>query len=92
MLPIIRTFIAFPAGVAKMNQVRFHVYTFIGSWPWCYALAYIGMKLGSKWDTDPRFKAVFQKFHLGVEAIILIAFVWFVASHWKNRIRTPATS
>jgi hypothetical protein len=50
------------------------------------------MKLGSKWDTDPRFKAVFQKFHLGVEAIILIAFVWFVASHWKNRIRTPATS
>jgi membrane protein DedA with SNARE-associated domain len=92
MLPIVRTFIAFPAGVAKMNLVRFHVYTFIGSWPWCYALAYIGMKLGSKWDTDPRFKAIFQKFHLGVEAVIVIAFVWFLASHWKNRIRTPATS
>jgi membrane protein DedA with SNARE-associated domain len=35
MLPIIRTFIAFPAGVAKMNQFKFHLYTFIGSWPWC---------------------------------------------------------
>ena len=46
MLPIIRTFIAFPAGVAKMNQARFHIYTFVGSWPWCYALAYVGVRLG----------------------------------------------
>src|SRR5258707_4891523 len=55
MLPIIRTFIAFPAGVAKMNLFRFHLYTFIGSWPWCYALAYVGMKLGATWNSDPRF-------------------------------------
>ncbi len=46
MLPIVRTFIALPAGIARMNQLKFHLYTFIGSWPWCYALAYIGMKLG----------------------------------------------
>ena len=88
MLPIIRTFIAFPAGVAKMNQVRFHVYTFLGSWPWCYALAYVGMKLGDAWQTDPRLKEVFHRFHLGVEAVLAVALVWFVASHWKNRIRT----
>src|ERR1700678_1235912 len=88
MLPIIRTFIAFPAGIAKMNQLRFHVYTFIGSWPWCYVLAYIGMKLGATWNSDPRFKEVFHRFHLGVEAVIVIAFIWFVISHWKNRIRT----
>jgi membrane protein DedA with SNARE-associated domain len=88
MLPIVRTFIAFPAGVAKMNQLRFHIYTFIGSWPWCYVLAYIGMKLGATWNTDPRFKAVFQRFHLAVEVVIIAAFVWFVISHWKNRIRT----
>ena len=87
MLPIVRTFIAFPAGVAKMNQFRFHIYTFIGSWPWCYALAYIGMKLGATWNTNPRFKEVFHRFHLGVEAVIVIAFIWFVISHWKNRIR-----
>lgn len=90
MLPIIRTFIAFPAGVAKMNLVRFHLYTFLGSWPWCYVLAYVGMKLGASWNTDPRFKAVFQRFHVGVEVVIVAAFVWFVVSHWKNRIRTEA--
>jgi membrane protein DedA with SNARE-associated domain len=87
MLPIIRTFIAFPAGVAKMNQVRFHIYTFVGSWPWCYVLAYIGMTLGEKFRSDPRFKETFHRFHLGVEVALLAGFVWFVVSHWKNRIR-----
>lgn len=90
MLPIVRTFIAFPAGVAKMNQVRFHLYTFIGSWPWCYALAYVGMKLGASWNTNPQFQAIFHRFHLAVEAVIVLGFVLFVTSHWKNRIRTDA--
>ena len=88
MLPIVRTFIAFPAGVAKMNQLRFHIYTFIGSWPWCYALAWVGMKLGSEWDSDPRFKTIFHRFHTAVEVLLVVGIVWFVASHWKNRIRT----
>jgi membrane protein DedA with SNARE-associated domain len=90
LLPIVRTFIALPAGIAKMNQVRFHVYTFIGSWPWCYALAFIGMKLGATFDSDPRFKQFFAHFHLVVEAVILAGIVWFVVSHWKNRIRQTA--
>jgi membrane protein DedA with SNARE-associated domain len=88
LLPIVRTFIALPAGIAKMNLVRFHVYTFVGSWPWCYALAYVGMKLGARFSTDPQFKEIFHRFHLGVEVVILAAFAWFVVSHWKNRIRT----
>jgi membrane protein DedA with SNARE-associated domain len=88
MLPIVRTFIAFPAGVAKMNQLRFHIYTFIGSWPWCYALAWVGMKLGATWNSDPRFKEIFHRFHLAVELVLVAAFLWFVISHWKNRIRT----
>ena len=87
MLPIVRTFIAFPAGVAKMNQARFHIYTFVGSWPWCYALAWVGMRLGASFNTDPRFKAIFHRFHLAVEALIVLGIVWFVWSHWKNRIR-----
>jgi membrane protein DedA with SNARE-associated domain len=87
MLPIIRTFIAFPAGVAKMNQVRFHIYTFIGSFPWCYALAYIGMKLGEEARTDPRFQEIFHRFQLAVELVIVVYYVW---THWKNRIRTEA--
>ena len=87
MLPIVRTFIAFPAGIAKMNQVRFHIYTFIGSWPWCYALAYIGMKLGAAWNTDPRFQLEFHRFHVAVETLLLAAIIWFFWTHWKNRTR-----
>ena len=87
MLPIVRTFIALPAGIAKMNQFRFHLYTFIGSWPWCYALAYVGMRLGSTWETNPKFKEVFHRFHLGVEVVLLVGIIWFVSSHWKNRIK-----
>jgi membrane protein DedA with SNARE-associated domain len=90
MLPIVRTFIALPAGIAKMNQFRFHLYTFIGSWPWCYALAYVGMKLGDKWQTDPRFKEVFHRFHLGVEAVLLFGIILFVWTHWKNRTGAQA--
>jgi len=87
MLPIVRTFIAFPAGVAKMNQVRFHIYTFIGSWPWCYVLAYVGMKLGASFASNPRFRDLFQRFHLGVELLIAAGIVWFVWTHWRNRVR-----
>ena len=90
MLPIVRTFIAFPAGVAKMNQVRFHIYTFVGSWPWCYVLAYVGMRLGASWNSNPQFKEVFHRFHLGVEGVLVVGLVWFVVSHWRGRIRAEA--
>ena len=53
LLPVIRSFIAFPAGVARMKLVPFHLYTFVGSWPWCFGLAWVGMKLGDRWDSDP---------------------------------------
>ena len=46
------------------------------------------MKLGSRFQTDPRFKAIFQRFHVGVEALILVGIVWFVWTHWKNRTGT----
>jgi membrane protein DedA with SNARE-associated domain len=87
MLPIVRTFIAFPAGIARMNQVRFHIYTFIGSFPWCYVLAYIGMKLGARWNTDPRFKAFFDRFHHSVEVVLVAAIAYFIWTHWQNRTK-----
>jgi membrane protein DedA with SNARE-associated domain len=86
LLPVVRTFIAFPAGVARMPQLRFHIYTFIGSWPWCFGLAYVGMKLGEKWHTDPRFEQAFHRFHLVVELGLLVAIIWFVWTH-INRFR-----
>jgi membrane protein DedA with SNARE-associated domain len=88
LLPVVRTFIALPAGIARMPQLRFHVYTFLGSWPWCFALAYAGMKLGEGWETDPRFKAVFHRFHLGVELVLVAGIAWFIWSHLKGRRRS----
>ena len=46
MLPVVRTFIALPAGIAKMDRTRFHLFTFIGSLPWCVGLAWVGYLLG----------------------------------------------
>src|SRR5438270_401899 len=49
LLPVVRTFIALPAGVARMPKLRFHIYTFLGSWPWCFGLAWHGMTLDQNW-------------------------------------------
>lgn len=87
LLPVVRTFIALPAGIAKMNQIRFHIFTFVGSWPWCFMLAWIGMRLGEQWDTDPRLKAWFHRFDAVILAVIVIGAIWFVWTHWKHRIR-----
>jgi membrane protein DedA with SNARE-associated domain len=87
LMPVVRTFIALPAGIARMPQFRFHLYTFLGSWPWCFVLAWAGMRLGQAWDTDPRFKAVYHRFHVGVEVLLLAAIVWFVWTHWRNRVQ-----
>jgi membrane protein DedA with SNARE-associated domain len=87
LLPVIRTFIALPAGVARMNQPKFHFYTFIGSWPWCLGLAYVGMKLGQRWDTDPRLRIWFHRFDAVILAVILIGIVVFVWTRWQGRIR-----
>jgi membrane protein DedA with SNARE-associated domain len=91
LLPVVRTFIAFPAGIAKMPQLKFHIYTFVGSWPWCFALAYAGMRLGEAWHTDPRFYAIYHRFHLAVEIALLLGIVWFIWTH-LNRAREATTA
>ncbi len=90
LLPVVRTFIALPAGIAKMPRLRFHIYTFVGSWPWCFLLAYVGMKLGEKWETDPRLKTWLHRFDAIIIVGLLVAIAWFVWSHWKNRVRVEA--
>lgn len=92
LLPVVRTFIALPAGIARMSQVRFHIYTFLGSLPWCYVLAYAGVRLGRAWDTDPRFKELYHRYQLAIEVILVAAFLWFVWTHWKNRTRADEPS
>lgn len=84
LLPVVRTFIALPAGIARMPRVRFHLYTFLGSWPWCYVLAYLGMKAGENWQYLGKY---FHRFDAVIGTVIAAGVIWFVWSHWKHRMR-----
>ena len=84
LLPVVRTFIALPAGVARMNFLRFNIYTFLGSLPWCLALAYAGLKLGERWTI---LRQYFHRFDTAILILIVIAGAWFVRNRWKNRLR-----
>jgi membrane protein DedA with SNARE-associated domain len=86
LLPVIRTFIALPAGIARMNMVKFQLYTFVGSWPWCYALAYFGMKLGARWDSDPRLKEIMRRFDAVVVVALLALVALYVWTHVRHRV------
>jgi len=87
LLPVVRTFIALPAGIARMPQGKFQVYTFLGSWPWCYALAYVGERLGERWNTDPTLKEFMHRFDGVIVAGIVVLAVWYVWTHLKHRRR-----
>jgi membrane protein DedA with SNARE-associated domain len=84
LLPVIRTFIALPAGIARMNVLRFNIYTFLGSLPWCWALAYVGYKLGPRW---PILREYFHRFDAVIGVVVVAGVVWFVYSRWKGRLR-----
>jgi membrane protein DedA with SNARE-associated domain len=85
LLPVIRTFIAFPAGLARMPMMKFQIYTFLGSWPWCFALAYIGFLLGKRWDSDPTFRSLFHRFDVLIVGLLLAGLAWFAWSRWRAR-------
>ena len=85
LLPVVRTFIALPAGIARMRQAKFQAYTFAGSFLWCYALAYVGQKLGERWDSDPRLKEIFHRFDAAIAGAIVIAVALYVWLHVRHR-------
>jgi membrane protein DedA with SNARE-associated domain len=87
MLPMVQTYVAFPAGIGKMPRLRFHIYTTMGSLIWYFCLAWVGMKLGQSWNTDPRLEEAFHHFHLAVELAVVALFVWFLREHIKRRKR-----
>lgn len=88
LLPVVRTFIAFPAGLARMPMAKFQIYTFLGSWPWCFGLAYIGMLLGARWDSDPTFRSLFHRFDAVIVALLAAGLAWFVWTRWCERAGT----
>lgn len=88
MLPLVRTFIALPAGVARMRLLRFSVYTFLGSLPWCYLLAYAGYQLGNNWTM---IEPYFRRFDVVWAPLILIALglaIWHHVGKFKAKLRS----
>lgn len=84
LLPVVRTFIAFPAGVARMSLTRFVVYTFLGSLPWCIGLAYVGQLLGEQWDKNDALKTWFHRFDFLIGVVIVAAALLWVWRHVRR--------
>jgi len=81
LLPVVRTFIAFPAGVARMRLMPFSLYTLAGSYLWCLVLAWIGMKMGEHWEAIGPY---FRRFDNLVAALIAIAIALAVYSRLRG--------
>ncbi|MHB8418055.1 MAG: DedA family protein [Myxococcales bacterium] len=82
LLPVVRTFIAFPAGVARMDMGRFLVYTFAGSLPWCLGLAYVGEKLGEHWEA---LKPIFHASDGVIGALVFFGAAFWIWRHLRQR-------
>lgn len=80
LLPVVRTFISLPAGVARMNVWKFSLYTVLGCLPWTFGLAFLGYKLGERWDEVERF---LRPVSWLVAALVVTAVGWWA---WR-RIR-----
>lgn len=81
LLPVIRTFISFPAGISEMNFSRFIVYSFLGSLPWSLFLAYIGLKMGENWE---KLRGYFHGLDWVILGLIIVGIVWYISRHIKN--------
>jgi membrane protein DedA with SNARE-associated domain len=88
MLPIVRTFISLPAGVARMPLGRFTLYTFAGCLPWVLLLAIIGREVGSRWD---QWKGYLHYFDYAVLALIVITIVYLLIRRRRGSARWETT-
>ncbi|MFM7718894.1 MAG: DedA family protein [Actinomycetota bacterium] len=82
LLPVVRTFISLPAGVAGMDLRRFTFYTVLGCLPWCLALAWLGAELGERWDEVER---LLRPFSWAIAAATVVAVVVWV----RRRLARP---
>jgi membrane protein DedA with SNARE-associated domain len=86
LLPIVRTFVSLPAGIAKTNLVSFSVLTFVGSLLWSALLAWLGLTLGANWMA---IEPWFRKFQYVIAALIVVAIGVYIWSHLRRRNEEP---
>lgn len=89
LLPVVRTFISLPAGIAEMPFGRFIIYTALGSIPWSIALVYAGKALGDNWEAV---RPILQKFDYLVIAVVVLAVAWYVYHHVSHLARSREPS
>ncbi len=82
LLPVIRTYISFPAGVARMNITTFSLYTFLGALPWCLLFGWLGVKMGSRWEI---IREALHNFDVAIALLVFAAISWYVWRHLKHR-------
>lgn len=88
VLPIVRTFISFPAGVVRMNFVRFTAFSFVGSFIWCGLLAWGGYLFGQHWE---ELRAIMRPFDIPIAIFIAAGLAYYVYRHVrKSRNKTAA--
>jgi membrane protein DedA with SNARE-associated domain len=80
-LPVVRTFISFPAGTARMNLAKFSFYTFVGCVPWVLALTYLGYYLGENWEEVGRFLHYLDY----AVALTMLAGAVYLFLRWRSR-------
>jgi len=86
MLPVVRTFISFPAGVLKAHFALFCLFTFVGSLVWCYLLTWVGIKFGENLET---FISIWHKFDIAIVAVVGAGFVYYLVHHFKDDTKKP---
>ena len=84
LLPVVRTYISFPAGVAKMEIKRFSLYTFAGALPWSILFTWLGVKMGDNWE---QIREKLHNFDLAIVILIIIGIAWYIWRHIKHRVR-----
>lgn len=79
-LPIIRTYISFPAGISKMDPKKFITFTFLGALPWCGLLAWLGVKMGGNWEM---IRSKLHSFDTSIAIVLIILIVLYIWRHIK---------
>ncbi len=82
LLPVVRTFISLPAGVARMPFGKFTLYTFVGCLPWTFALAGVGYALGSKWELVERY---FRPIAIVIAVAIVAVTAWWLIKRYRGK-------
>ena len=88
MIPGVRGFISIPAGIARMNVIKFSIFTFIGAFPWTLGLAWGGFLLGENYDS---IRDVSKPFDIPIIGTVLVIVIWFVWRRIKE-VRAESTA